>query len=46
VDGSAVWYRGKRNLDAMLVFLEQGYGLADAEEVRKTSAMAAIRPTV
>ena len=33
VDGQQVWYRGKRNLDAMLAFLQHGYGLNDATEV-------------
>ena len=30
-----MWYRGRRNLDAMLSFLKEGYGLGNAEEVRE-----------
>jgi hypothetical protein len=33
VNGSKVWFRGKRNLDAMLAYLRDEFGLAQATQV-------------
>ena len=44
VDGTNVWYRGKRNLDAMLAFLKQGHGPSRAKSAPRFVRRALLPP--